>query len=185
MLFKNSQHYNSGPCFRDRQSEKIFCDGKLRAEGRTYDIHKCVVGVASDFLRKTFVSEVFDRFFLVTLLKEKNQTFYLIFYTVHTILARRKLYHYETRNSKKVSFFPSKVSKCSTSLQCFLIQWNTPTKKLLYLRTTYSFMYIIHLFLWNFVLQLDLFKDIKKPSSLDSAWTGIPSCFGCFWFTWN
>ena len=54
-----------GHGFRDRQSEKIFCDGKLRADGRTYDVHKCVVGVASDFLGKAFVSEVFRKFSLI------------------------------------------------------------------------------------------------------------------------
>lgn len=62
--------------FRDRQSEKKFCDGKLRAEGRTFDVHKCVVGIASEFLGRMFTCEVFDEFIWLSSRTMRNRRFF-------------------------------------------------------------------------------------------------------------
>jgi len=44
--------------FSDRKRKQKFCDGKLKAGGREFPVHKCVVGLVSEYFEKLFLTEV-------------------------------------------------------------------------------------------------------------------------------
>ena len=44
--------------FSDRKRKQKFCDGKLKAGGTEFPVHKCVVGLVSEYFEKLFLTEV-------------------------------------------------------------------------------------------------------------------------------
>jgi len=45
-------------CCRDRKEKKAFTDGVLESDGRSFPVHKCVVGAMSQYFEKMFCNEV-------------------------------------------------------------------------------------------------------------------------------
>jgi len=45
-------------CFSDRKRKQKFCDGKLKAGRTEFPVHKCVVGLVSEYFENLFLTEV-------------------------------------------------------------------------------------------------------------------------------
>ena len=46
----------------DRQNDQVFCDFTIITESRRFQVHKCLIGIASDFFKKSITAEMKEKY---------------------------------------------------------------------------------------------------------------------------
>ena len=46
----------------DRQNDQVFCDFTTITESRRFQVHKCLIGIASDFFKKSITAEMKEKY---------------------------------------------------------------------------------------------------------------------------